>query len=280
MAKSPRKPSEKAVQALFQAARRDDAAALALAFKKAGPETRNAVGRTPLMWAAEHGSTKCVQLLIPISELNATTLHSNTALSLAAHFGFDECVRLLLEAQADAGIADTAGHTPLMSAAIQDRVDCLKLLFPVSDHAALNKQGRGILAVAAAAGSGEALRFLLPRMGEPPEAKGPSLLEIAVLGSSRIEAVQYLAGGASKKAFKGALRIAAQLGRARIFEALLQCDHAEVFPSQALGLAKFAESLGQEALANRIYGLIRSDSEAAEINAAMRPAPPINKPRL
>lgn len=51
-----------------------------------------------------------------------------TALNDAVFHDQEECIKVLLEAGADAGVPEIAGSTPLFTAAIMERTKCLEAL--------------------------------------------------------------------------------------------------------------------------------------------------------
>jgi surface polysaccharide O-acyltransferase-like enzyme len=76
-------------------------------------------GTTPLAWAALHGQTAVVELLLQLgAEVNRQTRDGGTALHAAAFLGRTETAALLIEHGADAQIRNTSGMTPRQSSAV------------------------------------------------------------------------------------------------------------------------------------------------------------------
>lgn len=276
----PKKTSPAQVASLFRAIRLNDADQMRALLKKTGLEGLRSQGRSPLAWAAENGSLECLQELIGRDEIDALTLHHNTGLSLAAYFGFEDCVRLLLQAKARADIPDTGGNSALMNAAIKDQEACVRLLLPMSDPHALNNQGLTVVGVAAAAGSPRSLRFLIPLIGDETGTRKDSALELAVERARNLEAISWLAERASNRSFELALSKAARRGRSDIFETLLRCGPKDIFARQATRLINLAKGDGHAALATHLAGIQRSMSESESLSQAVAPSASASKPRL
>lgn len=71
-----------------------------------------------------------------------------TALMLCAQKGWTDCVSVLLALGADAKIKDEFGRDALMLALIARKVECAKLLAPVSNTRSRDADGRSALALA------------------------------------------------------------------------------------------------------------------------------------
>lgn len=87
------------------------------------------------MYAVLARHTRCIQLLAPVSPLNAVCADGQSALHFAAGAGHKELVSLLLEAGADVALAThriavppISGLTPLHTAAMCGHPEVLKLL--------------------------------------------------------------------------------------------------------------------------------------------------------
>jgi hypothetical protein len=84
-----------------------------------------------LQWAAEHGHTDIVKLLIPLTDPKAL---SSYALQLAAEYGHIEIVKLLIPVS-DPKAGDSLA---LQLAAEYEYIEIVKLLIPVSDESVVN----------------------------------------------------------------------------------------------------------------------------------------------
>ncbi|GER54363.1 XB3 ortholog 1 in Arabidopsis thaliana [Striga asiatica] len=106
------------------------------------PDILNRHKQTPLMLAAMHGKVLCVERLIQAGAniLLFDTLHGRTCLHYAAYHGHSDCIQLILSAANSPSIAqfwgfsrfvnirDGSGSTPLHLAARQRRPDCVRVL--------------------------------------------------------------------------------------------------------------------------------------------------------
>ena len=124
-------------------------------------EARKFYEATPLMWAAEHGSTEVVRALLERgANVEARDKYGNTALILAAC----ECatidmpetlesMRLLLKKGANVNAKDRDGDTALMTAAFAGRTENMKLRLGSGAQTELkDKDGNTALLVSAGAG--------------------------------------------------------------------------------------------------------------------------------
>ena len=136
---------------------------------------------TPLHFAAALGFPECVALLLgpsgarkmSVQEVSAENRQGSTALSMAAR-GNEisgagerqraECVRLILEAGADANTSDRMGHSPLMVAALAGRRGALiaRALVPFSDLASKDVNGHTAFHIAVGVNNEDVFRVLLP----------------------------------------------------------------------------------------------------------------------
>ncbi len=91
---------------------------------------RDSDGRTPLMWAVEHGFEEIVRLLCENNaDLNVQcTTFRDTAVSLAAEYNRSSCVKILIESGADINPTDYKGWTPLMHASRHGFEEIVRLL--------------------------------------------------------------------------------------------------------------------------------------------------------
>ena len=177
---------ENAFNALMQAAFDNDERSLRIMLGKGGAKDANAKGETALMIAAWRGSEECLRQLLPISDantqdedgwnalmwatrrtrtgcmaellpktrLNAHDANGWTALMVAAQ-GHPESLELLLPGS-DPEQRNSNDDTALMvalkllkSGAIEDEsaLECARLLFPLSDLKAVNKDGESALSL-------------------------------------------------------------------------------------------------------------------------------------
>ena len=91
-------------------------------------------GFTPLMFAARHGYSKCVEALLNVgANVNAIDQDGNTALIKAAG-GHKECVSFLIQAGADVNIPNQKNCTPVMSSAGRGDEESLRLLIVAGAH--------------------------------------------------------------------------------------------------------------------------------------------------
>eukprot|EP01047_Picozoa_sp_COSAG01_P002218 COSAG01_NODE_58_length_30193_cov_12.302020_1_plen_1409_part_00 len=143
-------------------------------------ESTDVHGKTPLMWAAEKGQEKALQLLLSArigAELEAKDKYGLTALHWAATNGQLGALQLLLSEGVGAELEtkDKWGRTPLHLAAANGQVEALRLLLSEGLRAELEaktKNGRTALHCAAQTGQVEALRLLLSaKIGAELEAK-------------------------------------------------------------------------------------------------------------
>ncbi|XP_023933463.1 ankyrin repeat, SAM and basic leucine zipper domain-containing protein 1 [Lingula anatina] len=86
-------------------------------------------GSSPLHWAAGNGRTQCVQLLLEHgADASIEDWEERTPLHLAAEHGHTQCVQLLLQHGADTSIQDCDEMTPLYYAAVRRHTQCVQLL--------------------------------------------------------------------------------------------------------------------------------------------------------
>jgi serine/threonine-protein phosphatase 6 regulatory ankyrin repeat subunit B len=98
-------------------------------------DAKTSLGFTALTLAAQYGHNKCVELLLQASaatNIHAQGMHGSprgpTALMLAAGNGHDKCVEMLLTAGAEKDAEGGGGFTALLFAAQNGRHKCVKLL--------------------------------------------------------------------------------------------------------------------------------------------------------
>ena len=91
--------------------------------------TRNIIGETPLMEAAEKGYTEIVELLLNKRvNINISNVKNITALSKAAYNGHTDIVKLLVNADATLNTRDRDGKTALTYAFENEYKDIVKIL--------------------------------------------------------------------------------------------------------------------------------------------------------
>ena len=154
------------------AAMRQDADAVrALLASGADVNAPQGDGMTGLHWAARHGATEIVRLLLEAdADLGVTTrLGDHTPLHVASRAGQASTMSVLLDAGAGANVLTATGATPLHFAATAGNADALTTLL---DHGAdANARepvwGQTPLMFAAAADRGNALAALLARGADP-----------------------------------------------------------------------------------------------------------------
>ncbi|PIN11969.1 26S proteasome regulatory complex, subunit PSMD10 [Handroanthus impetiginosus] len=131
------------LSALHVAAANGQIEVLSVLLERSGnPDILNRHKQTPLMLAAMHGKTSCVERLIQAGAniLLFDTLYGRTCLHYAAYYGHSDCLKLILSAANSTPVAqswgfsrfvnirDGSGATPLHLAARQRRSDCVHIL--------------------------------------------------------------------------------------------------------------------------------------------------------
>jgi ankyrin repeat protein len=113
--------------------------------------TRDDIGRTPLMWTAMTGHPRIAKFLIKTgADVNIHDDGKWTALMQAADYGHADVVTVLLHAKADVNAENNAGWTALMIAAEGGYPDMARDLIQHKEHVnAQNKSGKTALMVAA-----------------------------------------------------------------------------------------------------------------------------------
>jgi len=92
-------------------------------------------GCSALWWAttSEDDNTECIEVLIPVSDVNESTRDKDFPLGTAAANGNSGIVKALLAAEADALKVDADGNSALMKAILTGHVDAARALLAVSD---------------------------------------------------------------------------------------------------------------------------------------------------
>jgi ankyrin repeat protein len=134
-----------------------------------------------LIAAVRSGNHDAVQVLLHQAAVNAREADGTTALHWAARAGDVECVRLLLQAGADAKAANRYGVTPLALAALNgDAVTTGILLKAGADANATASEGTTVLMTAARAGATAVAKALLDH-GANANAREHRLGETALM---------------------------------------------------------------------------------------------------
>ncbi len=198
-------------------------------------EEQNRHGWTPLMAAALHAQVDLARLLLEHgADLNATNAEGKCAIHYAAMRGGPEAVRLLVRFGADVNAVDKfGGYVPLhLSAAHCSREivedTCAALLAAGANVNARNKWGSTALWLAATAGRGDLVDFLL-RHGAELEIRDHDgrtvLMFVTKLGFFDDMVVRLLAHGAEVNAQdaegRTALMYAAHSARRSVIDTLI-----------------------------------------------------------
>ncbi|XP_046566195.1 serine/threonine-protein phosphatase 6 regulatory ankyrin repeat subunit A-like [Haliotis rubra] len=116
----------------------------ALLEKGADVRIKNKKGQTPLHCAARNKCMECVELLVPLSDVNAQDSDGDTPLLcnfLSAKPHSHKVLQALLEKGADVRIKNKKGQTPLHCAARNKCMECVELLVRLSDVNAQDSDG-------------------------------------------------------------------------------------------------------------------------------------------
>merc|ERR1712185_278515 len=99
------------------------------------------------MYATLKGHEEVVEMLsLNKADMNAACKMGNTALHLAAHYGVDSVIPLLVGAGAEIAQRDIDSETPLHRAAYQGHVDAVQKLVDLkADITLTNRDGRAPL---------------------------------------------------------------------------------------------------------------------------------------
>lgn len=95
--------------------------------------------------AVQLGDRNLVECLVrmgtDIDSLSQGRNHSNTALMISAWHGKTDLVRYLCELDACVNQQDSNGFTALIKACIKERVNCAKILYPITDNRIRSHEG-------------------------------------------------------------------------------------------------------------------------------------------
>jgi ankyrin repeat protein len=100
------------------------------------------------------------------AQLEAKGDDGRTAVAVAALNGRVDAVKLLLVRGANPNAADAVGQSPLMGAALTKHTACVRELLPVSDLSIANRQGGNAFHTCIATGNMECFELLLPLMSD------------------------------------------------------------------------------------------------------------------
>uniref|UniRef100_A0A0P6J266 Cortactin-binding protein 2 n=2 Tax=Heterocephalus glaber TaxID=10181 RepID=A0A0P6J266_HETGA len=120
-------------------------------------------GHSALYSAAKNGHTDCVRLLLNAeAQVNAADKNGFTPLCAAAAQGHFECVELLIAYDANINHAAAGGQTPLYLACKNGNRECIKLLLEVgTDRSAKTRDGWTPVHAAVDTGNEESLKLLM-----------------------------------------------------------------------------------------------------------------------
>ncbi len=151
-------------EALLDAVRSDDRAAVAGLLKGADPNVRESDGSTALAWAAMRVNREIAAMLLNAgANPNLTNELGIGPLALAITNGSPEIVKLLLANRADPNLARESGETPLMTAARLGHVDVMKMLLAHGSAVDSRDKKFAQTALMWAAGTPGAVRLLVER---------------------------------------------------------------------------------------------------------------------
>jgi len=218
-------------QPIHMAANSGSTAVLRLLLEEgASPNARGPDESMPLHWAARNGQTANVAALLEHPNLESDSSDHNgwTSLHLAAHFGHEPVVRLLLE-RVDPEPSDDTQWTPLHHAAQSNYATIASLLLSKNVNAdAFTKAGWSALHIAASKGHSETVRVLLEKAeANLPIGDGDGRTPLHLAASSgHAETVRVLLAKAdptvTTKDGKTALHFAAENGHAEVTRALVE----------------------------------------------------------
>ncbi|KAM6152582.1 cortactin-binding protein 2 isoform 2-T2 [Erethizon dorsatum] len=136
-------------------------------------------GHSALYSAAKNGHTDCVRLLLNAeAEVNAADKNGFTPLCAAAAQGHFECVELLIAYNANINHAAAGGQTPLYLACKNGNKECIKLLLEAgTDRSVKTRDGWTPVHAAVDTGNVDSLKLLMfhqtPARGNPQSEEEP-----------------------------------------------------------------------------------------------------------
>jgi ankyrin repeat protein len=177
--------------------------------KGADVKGKNAAGRFPLLFAADHGNVEAAKLLFGKKELevNDVDLSGETALLVAACRGYTEFVALLADRGANIKTSSTNGETPLLCAVREGHPATVTVLLAkgadINDRTA---KGTTALTEAAEKGNVEMVKMLLEKGAKPsPDYFPDSLRDLkgktVVVNKTGTDVVKRIAAFASQDGY-------------------------------------------------------------------------------
>ncbi|XP_069961040.1 26S proteasome non-ATPase regulatory subunit 10-like [Cherax quadricarinatus] len=130
------------------------------------PNCQDDDGWTPLHCAASRNHSGVLQVLLNDSRCDPSLpskVTGRTALHIAVVKGYDDCVKMLLDAGADVNCQDDAGQTPLYYAVRKNNIDIVQMLLNNSRCDPRNKD----LTIAAEEGNVDIVKTLLHAGADP-----------------------------------------------------------------------------------------------------------------
>lgn len=226
-----------------------------------------------LMWAAKNGQASCVADLLAapsfprgqdssisrppsIGDYSRCSPTIEGALQLAAHYGHEECLRLLIPVCAQKADLSAA----LMTASEQGRLACIEALLPLT-----GKDANNALAWVARFGHVECVEGLLER--STPSDINDALSEAATYG--HVDCARLLLPLADPLANASrALRRAAGRGHMAMVEMLLPHSDARAVGRRGLDAAASAQDGGHGCLALLIEHLLAAQERDVLLGAS------------
>ncbi|KXZ48515.1 hypothetical protein GPECTOR_27g686 [Gonium pectorale] len=200
-------------------------------------------GATPLHWAAEHGHTAVLEVLLRAgADHAARTERWWTPLHYAAYFGHVGAAEGLLAAGADLAAKTQLGHTPLHIAAQKGHTAILEeLLRSGADVAAKTKEGWTALHIAAHNGHTAVVELLLKEGAQVGDTNqdGATALHVGAYPGHLATVEALLRAGAEVDARQQLgsatpLLLAAEYGHTEVAEALLRAGADPKVKNEAL----------------------------------------------
>ena len=195
-----------------------------------GINVKDNSGQTPLHDAAKKGANDCLKILIENeANVNAKDIIGVTPLHAAARNGNAECLEILIENSASVDAKDNNGQTPLHEASKKGATDCLKILIKkLADVNAKDNCGETPLHVTALNGNDETLNILIENLADVNARNNieetPLHLAATAGGNVCLEILLQNHAVVNAKDSQGetALHAAARLGNAECVKALIE----------------------------------------------------------